>query len=90
MSEGCILQKVGREDRREGGVFPSISNPFLPSLHSSEWNELHHLQIMESLGGDARWLDRFLARHSAICKAGGKEGGREKGQGIHVMATQKQ
>ncbi|GAB5036402.1 plastid terminal oxidase [Nannochloropsis oceanica] len=33
---------------------------------AEEWNELHHLQIMESLGGDARWLDRFLARHSAI------------------------
>jgi hypothetical protein len=31
---------------------------------------------MESLGGDARWLDRFLARHSAICKAGGRKGGR--------------
>ncbi len=33
---------------------------------AEEWNELHHLQIMESLGGDIRWLDRFLARHSAI------------------------
>lgn len=33
---------------------------------AEEWNELHHLQIMEALGGDNRWLDRFLARHSAI------------------------
>ncbi len=27
---------------------------------AEEWNELHHLQIMESLGGDARWLDRYV------------------------------
>lgn len=31
-----------------------------------EWNEFQHLQIMESLGGDTRWSDRFLARHAAI------------------------
>jgi ubiquinol oxidase len=33
---------------------------------AQESNELHHLLIMEALGGDARWSDRFLARHSAI------------------------
>ena len=33
---------------------------------AEEWNELHHLQIMESLGGDQMWWDRFLAQHSAI------------------------
>lgn len=33
---------------------------------AEEWNELHHLQIMESLGGDALWIDRFLAQHGAI------------------------
>ena len=33
---------------------------------AEEWNELHHLQIMESLGGDQLWLDRFIAEHSAI------------------------
>lgn len=33
---------------------------------AEEWNEFHHLLIMESLGGDQRWLDRFLAQHSAV------------------------
>lgn len=36
-------------------------------VHFAEsWNELHHLLIMESLGGDKRWLDRFLAQHVAV------------------------
>lgn len=33
---------------------------------AEEWNELHHLQIMESLGGDRLWFDRFLAEHAAV------------------------
>jgi len=33
---------------------------------AEEWNELHHLQIMESLGGDQLWFDRFLAEHAAL------------------------
>ncbi|PRW56883.1 plastid terminal oxidase [Chlorella sorokiniana] len=33
---------------------------------AEEWNELHHLQIMEALGGDLRWGDRFLAEHAAV------------------------
>lgn len=33
---------------------------------AEEWNELHHLQIMESLGGDLLWVDRFLAEHAAV------------------------
>ena len=33
---------------------------------AEEWNELHHLQIMESLGGDLRWVDRFLGEHAAV------------------------
>lgn len=33
---------------------------------AEEWNELHHLQILESLGGDLMWFDRFLAEHAAI------------------------
>jgi len=33
---------------------------------AEEWNEFHHLLIMESLGGDSQWVDRFLAQHSAI------------------------
>ncbi|KAJ1616351.1 hypothetical protein T492DRAFT_606295 [Pavlovales sp. CCMP2436] len=36
-------------------------------LHfAQESNELHHLFIMEALGGDRRWSDRFLGRHSAL------------------------
>jgi len=30
------------------------------------WNELHHLLIMESLGGSAQYKDRFLAQHAAF------------------------
>ncbi|MEM9216741.1 MAG: alternative oxidase [Cyanobacteria bacterium P01_F01_bin.150] len=36
-------------------------------VHFAEsWNELHHLLIMEDLGGGDRWIDRFLARHVAL------------------------
>ncbi|MGK7876936.1 MAG: alternative oxidase [Xenococcaceae cyanobacterium] len=36
-------------------------------VHFAEsWNELHHLLIMESLGGDRHWIDRALARHAAL------------------------
>jgi len=39
----------------------------LRKIHfAEEWNEMHHLQIMESLGGDQSWFDRFVANHSAI------------------------
>nr|AAM12876.1 quinol-to-oxygen oxidoreductase [Chlamydomonas reinhardtii] len=39
----------------------------LRKIHfAEEWNELHHLQIMESLGGDQLWFDRFAAQHAAI------------------------
>ncbi len=34
----------------------------LLKVHFAEtWNELHHLLIMESLGGNQYWLDRFIA-----------------------------
>jgi ubiquinol oxidase len=33
---------------------------------SQSWNELHHLLIMESLGGASNWIDRFLARSVAL------------------------
>jgi ubiquinol oxidase len=33
---------------------------------AEEWNEYHHLLVMESLGGDARWRDRFLGQHAAV------------------------
>ncbi|KXZ53636.1 hypothetical protein GPECTOR_6g553 [Gonium pectorale] len=39
----------------------------LRKIHfAEEWNELHHLQIMESLGGDQLWFDRFAALHAAV------------------------
>ena len=31
-----------------------------------EWNEAHHLLVMEAMGGDKRWRDRFLAQHAAV------------------------
>lgn len=34
--------------------------------HAEELNETHHLKIMESLGGDIKWWNRFLARHVAM------------------------
>ncbi len=33
---------------------------------AEEWNEFHHLLVMESLGGDQSWLIRFISQHSAI------------------------
>lgn len=39
----------------------------LRKVHNAEeWNELHHLLIMETLGGDKLWKDRFLGYHCAI------------------------
>ncbi|KAG2569607.1 ubiquinol oxidase 4, chloroplastic/chromoplastic-like [Panicum virgatum] len=36
-------------------------------VHFAEsWNEFHHLLIMEELGGNALWIDRFLARFMAF------------------------
>lgn len=34
--------------------------------NAQEYNELHHLLIMEALGGNARWRDRFLGYHVAV------------------------
>lgn len=45
--------------------------PVLLKVHFAEaWNELHHLRIMEDLGGDERWSDRFLAQHAAVAYYG--------------------
>ncbi|MEO0946990.1 MAG: alternative oxidase [Cyanobacteria bacterium J06641_5] len=33
---------------------------------AQSWNELHHLLIMEALGGDKFWGDRLLARTAAL------------------------
>ena len=36
-------------------------------IHFAEsWNELHHLLIMEALGGNVRFSDRFIAQHIAF------------------------
>lgn len=36
-------------------------------VHFAEsWNELHHLLIMEALGGNKAFLDRFIAQHIAF------------------------
>ncbi|OMO76871.1 Alternative oxidase [Corchorus capsularis] len=36
-------------------------------VHFAEsWNEMHHLLIMEELGGNSWWFDRFLAQHMAF------------------------
>ncbi|MEO1208505.1 MAG: alternative oxidase [Cyanobacteria bacterium J06638_20] len=36
-------------------------------VHFAEsWNELHHLLIMEALGGDKSWIDRLLSRSVAL------------------------
>ncbi|CAH9059074.1 unnamed protein product [Cuscuta europaea] len=36
-------------------------------VHFAEsWNEMHHLLIMEELGGNAWWFDRFLAQNVAV------------------------
>lgn len=36
-------------------------------IHFAEaWNELHHLLIMEELGGADLWIDRFVAQHIAV------------------------
>lgn len=41
--------------------------PQLRHIHSAEEdNELHHLLIMEALGGNSLWFDRFVAQHAAI------------------------
>lgn len=36
-------------------------------IHFAEsWNELHHLLIMEELGGSEIWADRFVAQHISV------------------------
>jgi len=41
--------------------------PQLRAVHNAEEdNELHHLLIMEALGGGCQWFDRFVAQHAAL------------------------
>jgi ubiquinol oxidase len=36
-------------------------------IHFAEsWNEMHHLLIMEELGGSTLFKDRFVAQHTAV------------------------
>jgi hypothetical protein len=43
----------------------------LQRVHFAEqWNEYQHLLVMESLGGDRSWRDRFLAQHAALAYFG--------------------
>lgn len=42
-------------------------NTDLTKVHFAQsYGEQHHLMIMESLGGNGRWFDRFIAQHTAI------------------------
>lgn len=42
-------------------------SPTLMNMHhAEELNEAYHLAVMESLGGDKRWGDRFIAFHAGI------------------------
>ena len=39
----------------------------LKKIHAEqEENEMYHLKIMQSLGGDIRWWNRFLSKHTSI------------------------
>ena len=38
--------------------------------YEEEANETHHLRIMESLGGNSKWWNRFFARHGAMAYYG--------------------
>ena len=39
---------------------------FLETHFAQTMNEYHHLLIMEDLGGDERFVDRFFAQHTAF------------------------
>ncbi|GJP61757.1 hypothetical protein CLOP_g18894 [Closterium sp. NIES-67] len=39
---------------------------FLKAHFDESVNETHHLMIMEALGGDRSWMDRFVAQHIAV------------------------
>ena len=39
---------------------------YLKIHFAQSWNELHHLLIMEALGGDERYADRFFAQHASV------------------------
>jgi ubiquinol oxidase len=40
--------------------------PHITVHFSQSWNEQHHLLIMEEMGGNERWADRFVAQHIAV------------------------
>lgn len=48
-------------------TFGWFREPEVIKMHFAEsWNELHHLLIMESLGGNKHFLDRVVAQHIAF------------------------
>lgn len=51
-----LLETLGRWRRAD----------YLKLHFCQSWNELHHLLIMEELGGSERWADRFVAQHIAF------------------------
>lgn len=57
----CLLCSFSRS------LYSSSSLLFiLPIRFNSDWNEMHHLMIMEELGGADRWFDRFVAQHIGV------------------------
>jgi Alternative oxidase len=69
-AERAVRCAPSMEARRPCASTAAAAKPLArphPQVHfAEEWNELHHLQIMEALGGDQLWLDRFLAYHAAV------------------------
>lgn len=65
-----LSQGTGRKQETYKKGTASHSCPIMHclQLHFVEnWNELHHLLIMEELlGSELKWFDRFLAEHIAI------------------------
>jgi ubiquinol oxidase len=51
-----LLETIGKWRRAD----------YLKVHFAESWNELHHLLIMESLGGNEKFFDRFLAQHAAF------------------------
>lgn len=77
MLQGTMVMQLGNQELTiEPGDFVHVpagtvhgykNDADLLKVHFAEtWNELHHLLIMESLGGNRRWLDRAIAQHVGV------------------------
>jgi len=68
----CELITQVRKDTKQSTIFPIFSFSHRPLdmsfmyIFSEADNELHHLLIMESLGGNENSVDRFLAQIMAF------------------------